>query len=155
MGYVGASARCENEAGGLFQHPDLIAYLEHQIQTETHKEYVCHPCADKRRQDPPTAQSDRNRVRRPIAESDRQRLPYAHGHAAPSGPASSQTQRNPDQNHDDRDEGERDSTVVICRQPRRLGSMLLSPPGVGSDIMERHQFRVAGEPRGEVIGNEG
>jgi len=136
-------------------HAPLIAHLEHQIEAKTHEENVRHPAGDRRRQDPAAAERDCDRVCRPIAEADGERLPNAHRHAAPSGATPAQTQRNADQDHDHGDERERDPTVIVCLQPCGLGALLLPASGVGPDIMERHQLGVAGEPRGEVIGNEG
>ena len=51
-------------------------------------------------------------------------------------------------------EWERDSAVIVCRKTCGLGALLLPASGVGPDIMKRHQFGVAAEPSGEVIGNE-
>ena len=91
----------------------------------------------------------------PIAEADSECLPNAYRHAAPSGPTPAQTQRNADQDHDHGDEGERNTAVVVCGKSCGLGALLGPASGVGPDIMERHQFRIAGEPCGEVIGNKG
>ena len=133
----------------------LIPHFEHQIEAKTHEENVCHPAGDQRRQGPTAAECDRDGVCCPIAEADGERLPNAHRHAASSGATPAQTQRNANQDHDHGDERERDSAVIVYRKPCGLRALLLPTSGVGPDIMERHQLGIAGEPSGEVIGNEG
>ena len=133
----------------------LVAHFEHQIETKTHKEDVRHPAGDQRRQDPATSERDRDRVCRPIAEADGECLSDAHGHTAPSDAAPTQTQRSADHDHDHGHERERDPTVIVCFEACRLRVLLMSTSSIGADIMERHQLGIAGEPRGEVIGNEG
>jgi hypothetical protein len=133
----------------------LVAYFEHQVEAKTHEENVRHPAGNQRSQDSAAAESDRDGVCRPKAEADGERLPNAHRHAAPSSPTPAQTQRNADQNHDYGNEWERDSAVIVRFKPCGLRAFLVSTSGIGPDIMERHQLGVAGEPCGEVIGNEG
>jgi len=133
----------------------LVAYFEHQVEAKTHEENVRHPAGNQRSQDPAAAERDRDGVCRPKAEADSERLSNAHRHATPFSPTPAQTQRNADQNHDHGNKWECDSTVIVCLKPCGLGALLMPTSGIGPDIMERHQLGVAGEPSGEVIGNEG
>ena len=144
-----------NKPNNGFPASCLVPHPEHQIETNTHEEHVGHPAGNQRRHDPATPERDRNRVRCPITEADRERLPNAHRHAASSGPSPAKTQGNANQDHDHGDEGERNSSVVVCGNPCGLRALLGPASGVGPDIMERHQFGIAGKPCGEVIRNEG
>ena len=153
--YVGASERCENEAGGLFQHPDLIPNFEHEIQPETHEDDVSHPGSEHGCQGSSAAEGDGDGMGRPKAEADSKGLPDAHGHTAPSAPAPAQAQRDADQDHDDGDKREGDTAVIVCLQPRGLSALLLPASGVGPNIVEGHQLGIAGQPCGEVVRYQG
>src|SRR5512138_2510972 len=133
----------------------LVAHFEHQIEAKTQEKDICHPTSHKRGQNSTATERDRDRVCCPEAEADGKSLPDTHGHTAPSSAASTQTQRHTNQDHDHGDERKRDSAVVVCLEPCGLRAVLLAASGVGSDVMERHQLGITGEPRGEVVGNEG
>ena len=92
---------------------------------------------------------------RPKAEAHGEGLPDAHGHTAPSAPAPAKAQCDADQDHDYRDKGEGNSAVIVCLQPRSLGSLLLSAPRIGPNVVEGHQLGIAAQPCGEVVRYQG